>query len=94
MQTILPKELSDMKTLSVHKLSVFQVKYSVSKLLLWLVHMQFAIEDQYTYKSREKKQQKQLSYRIFHLEDTECEWMNEATKMWKMLFPVTKHSSV
>ena len=70
------------------------MKYSVSKLLLWLVHTHFPIQDQYTYKSRENKQQKQLRYRIFHLEDTECEWMNEAKKMRKMLFPVMKHSSV
>ena len=33
--------------------------------------MQFPIQDQYTYTSRENKQQKQLWYRIFHLEDTE-----------------------
>ena len=80
MKTILPKELNDMKTLSVHELSVFQVKYSVSKLLLWLVCMQFPIEDQYTYMSRENKQQKHLWYRIFHLEDTECEWSHQNVK--------------
>ena len=60
MQTILPKELNDMKTVSVYDLSVFQVKYSVSNLLLWLVPVQFPIQDQYTYMSRENNQQKQL----------------------------------
>ena len=35
--------------------------------------MQFLIQNQYIHMSRENKQQKQLWYRIFHLEDTECE---------------------
>ena len=90
MKTILPKELNDMKTLSVNN----QVKYSVLKLLLWLVCVQFPIQNQYIHMSKENKQQKQLWHWIFHLEGTECEWMNEATEMWKMLFLVTKHSSV
>ena len=45
MQTILPKELNDMITLSVHELFVFQAKYSVSNLLLWLVCVQIPIQD-------------------------------------------------
>ena len=47
--------------------TVFQVEYSVWKLLLWLVHMQFPIQNQYIHTSRESKQQKQLWNRTFHL---------------------------
>ena len=55
-----PKELNVMKTLSFQDLSLFQGKYSVSKLLLWLVGIQLPIQDQYIHTSRENKQQKQL----------------------------------
>ena len=39
---------------------LLQVKYSVLKLLLWLVHMQFPIKDKYIHMSKERKWQKQL----------------------------------
>ena len=42
MQWILPKNLNIMKTLSFQDLSLFQVKYSIPRLLLWLLRMYFS----------------------------------------------------
>ena len=42
MQCILPINLNIMKTLSFQDLSLFQVKYSLPKLLLWFLRMYFS----------------------------------------------------
>ena len=40
--------------------TLFQIEFSVCMLLLWLVSMQFPIQNQYIYTNRENKQQKQV----------------------------------
>ena len=58
-------ELTNCQYVMTFQDPIFQVKYSVSKLLLWLAHMQFPIQDQYICTSRENKQQKQLDTEYF-----------------------------
>ena len=62
-----PKKLNIIK-FSFCSRHCFQVEYSVWKLLLWLVDMDFPIQNLYIHTSRENRQQKQLWNRTFHFE--------------------------